>query len=328
MALASPIYVVNELLMYVISKLDTDNQNDIKNVVNTFYGDEAVSDAKSLLWEHYSSKLDRSITRRSRVKNIDDILDAIRIINVAYPDKDTLPVVFVTVRTSNLPFLCEKMSPSRESFVESRLAALELQMVEVLARPTMPIADNARLDNVSYSSRIKYGTASKPAPEPNDGHHVVPPASPPDHESGTQSRSRIAPITTKQPKQRNHTDDNSMSQAGWQTIGVRKSRRPVAVYGNKKSDGLKAPARKYECVVFNVTTGDKSEVSKRISDNDVNMIDVSRLSKGDADAHLFKACVEYKAKDTVLSSDFWPEYVGCRPFFRVRKQPNRVTNGE
>ena len=78
----------------------------------------------------------------------------------------------------------KKMSPSRESFVESRLAALELQMVEVLARPTMPIADNARLDNVSYSSRIKYGTASKP--EPNNGHHVqhvVPPASPPDHES-------------------------------------------------------------------------------------------------------------------------------------------------
>ena len=223
------------------------------------------------------------------------------------------------------------MSPSRESFVESRLAALELQMVEVLDRPTMPIADNARLDNVSYSSRIKYGTASKPASEPNDGHHmqhVVPPASPPIHESGTQSKSTIAPITTKQPHQRNHTDDNSMSQAGWQTIGVRKSRRPVAVYGNKKSDGLKAPARKYECVVFNVTTGDKSEVSKWISDNDVNVMDVSRLSKDDADAHLFNVCVEYKAKDTVLSSDLWPEYVGCRPFLELGSKSNRVTNGE
>ena len=269
-------------------------------------------------------------------KNVDDILDAIRIINVAYPDKDTLPVVFGTIRTSNLPFVCEKISPSRESFVESRLASLELQMVEVLARPTMPIADNARLDNVSYSSRIKYGTASKPisvrpVSEPNDGHHgqhVVPPASPPVHESGTQSRSTIAPNTTKQPQQRNHTNDNSMSQDGWQTIGVRKSRRPVAVYGNKKSDGLKAPALKYECVVFNVTTGDKSEVSKWISDNDLNVMDVSRLSKDDADAHLFKVCVEYKVKDTVLSSDFWPEYVGCRPFFRARKQPNRVTNEE
>ena len=100
------------------------------------------------------------------------------------------------------------------------------------------------------------------------------------------------------------------------------------MYGNKKYDGLKAPARKNECVVFNMTTGDKSEVSKRISDNDVNVMDVSRLSKDDADAHLLKVCVEYNAKDTVLSSDFWPEYVGCRPFFRARKQRNRVTNGE
>ena len=159
----------------------------IKNVVNTFYGDEVVSDAKSLLLEHYSSKLDRSITRRSKVKHVDDILDAIRIINAAYPDKDTLPVVFVAIGTSNLPFVYEKMSSSHELFVESRLAALELQMVEVLARPTMPIADNARLDNVSYSSRIKYGTATKtktvrPVSEPNDGHHVqhsVSPASTP-----------------------------------------------------------------------------------------------------------------------------------------------------
>ena len=77
----------------------------------------------------------------------------------------------------HMPFVCEKMSPSHESFVERCLAALELQMVEVLARTTMPIADNVRLDNVSYSSRIKYGTTSKPisvhpALEPNAGHHV------------------------------------------------------------------------------------------------------------------------------------------------------------
>ena len=79
-------------------------------------------------------------------QNVEDILDAILIINAAYPDKNTLPVVFVAIRTSNLPFVCEKMSPSRDSFVESRLAALELQMVEVLARPIVPRADNARLE--------------------------------------------------------------------------------------------------------------------------------------------------------------------------------------
>ena len=62
------------------------------------------------------------------VKYVDDILDGICIINAAYPDKDILPVVFVPIRASNLPFVCEKMSPSHESFVESRLAALELQV--------------------------------------------------------------------------------------------------------------------------------------------------------------------------------------------------------
>ena len=73
-------------------------------------------------------------------------------------------------------------------------------------------------------------------------------------------------------------------------IGARKSRIPVAVYADKKSDGLKAPVRKYECVVFNVTIGNKSEVSKWISDNDVNVMDASRLSKDDAAPYLFKVC--------------------------------------
>ena len=109
-----------------------------------------------------------------------------------------------------------------------------------------------------------------------------------------------------------------MSQAGWNTIGVRKSRRPVAVYGNKNCDGLKAPNRKYECVVI---AGDKSEVSKWISDYGVNVMDVSRLSKDDADARLFKVCVDYKAKDTALSSDIWPEYGGCRPFLELGSSP-------
>ena len=120
-------------------------------------------------------------------------------------------------------------------------------MVEVWARPTVPIADNARLDNVSYNSRIKHGTSKpisvRPASETNDGHHVhhvVTPDSPPVHESGTQLMSTLAPITIKQPQQRNHTDDTSMYQAGWPRIGVRKSSRPAVIYGNKTSDGLKA----------------------------------------------------------------------------------------
>ena len=32
-------------------------------------------------------------------------------------------------------------------------------------------------------------------------------------------------------------------------------------------------------------------------------------------------CVEYKAKDTVLSSKFWREYVGCQPFYWLGSSP-------
>ena len=52
--------------------------------------------------------------------------------------------------------------------------------------------------------------------------------------------------------------------------------------------------------MFNVITSDKSEVSKWFSDNDVNVMDVSRLSKVDADPHLFKVGVEYNEHCNVV----------------------------
>ena len=59
--------VVNEL-MYVISKLDGDNVMDIKKVITTLYGEEAVNDAKAALWSAYTDTLDRPVNRRSEVK--------------------------------------------------------------------------------------------------------------------------------------------------------------------------------------------------------------------------------------------------------------------
>ena len=129
MTLAKPIYAANELLMYVISKLEANNQNDIEYEMKQFL-------MRNLCCESNTApSWSAALPDGRKVKNVDNILDSIRIINVAYPDKDTLPVVFVAVRTSNLPFVCANMFPSRESFVENRLAALELQMVEVLQNP-------------------------------------------------------------------------------------------------------------------------------------------------------------------------------------------------
>ena len=39
-------------------------------------------------------------------------------------------------------------------------------------------------------------------------------------------------------------------------------------------------------------------------------MDSVSLSRDDSDVHMFTVKVHYKVKDTVLSSDFWPEFVG------------------
>ena len=41
-------YVVNELLMFMFSKLETDTSENVIHVVDGFNGDEAVSDAKAI----------------------------------------------------------------------------------------------------------------------------------------------------------------------------------------------------------------------------------------------------------------------------------------
>ena len=68
-------------------------------MITTFYGEEAVNDAKAALWFAYTDTLDRPVNRRSKVKTIDDIVKEDQQISAAYPDKDTLPVVFVALST-------------------------------------------------------------------------------------------------------------------------------------------------------------------------------------------------------------------------------------
>ena len=100
--------------------------------------------------------------------------------------------------------------------------------------------------------------------------------------------------------------------------------RPKAVYDTKQSDGLRA--RGYDSVVFNATSSDKDDVRKWMTDNSGVVMDIVSLSKDDSDVHMFKVKVHYKDKNTVLSSDFCPEFVCCRRKFIVRIQTPIMTN--
>ena len=110
-----------------------------------------------------------------------------------------------------------------------------------------------------------------------------------------------------------------------------RSRRSKAVYGTKKSEGLRAPPRGYDCVVFNVTTKDMEEVRTWMSNSGVEVMDIELLSKDDSDrpTHMFRVKVHViKDKNTVLNSGFWPECVGCRHYFYKKKMNTNKKPGE
>ena len=50
--------------MYVISKLGVNNVMDIKKVILTLYGEEAVNDTKAALWSVYTDTLDMMVLWR------------------------------------------------------------------------------------------------------------------------------------------------------------------------------------------------------------------------------------------------------------------------
>ncbi len=337
MANANMKYIVNELLMYTFSKLDTDTPVDVKDVLNSFYGDENVESAKAVLWEHFQDKLERNINRRSKLKNIEDILEAARVIGAAFPDKDALPVVFVAARTSNLPFVCQKMVPSRDISIMDRLAVLEKEMKEVRST-RMPAAPPAAVPNRDmYSQRLQLGNPQGPQMRARPGapnqqaHHAEREIRPPPTHTNVQMGAQgPEPNAGPLAERTGPYDDN-----GFRTVDYhRKRRRPQAIYGTKQSDGLKAPPRCYECVVFNVTSDKTDDVKTWMTENNVTATDVSRLSKDDRDTHMFRVKVLFKDKETVLSGEFWPEHVGCRRYTYPRvdrtreNRENNNNNGE
>lgn len=332
-------YVINELLMYVFCKLDSDNLVDLRNTLDHFYCEDAVDAAKTALWEAYSDKIGRNIQHRSKVKHLDAILEAAQTVCASFPDKATFPIVFVAVNCSNLPTCTQSANSTTADSMETRMTAVELQLKEVLANQKknvqQPVPYNPPQQQQLYSKRLEYGMQQHPlyqnpvggtlnarsvgpTPTPTSTRTVPPPAPTP------AALSTVPPAVP--PAQVPH-DPSTAEPNRWQHVTHRRpqSRRAPAVYGNKESNVLKAPERTYECVVFNVTTSNKEDIKTWVSDNGVNVLDVSRLSGDTTTRHLFHVKVPHSDKDKVASADFWPTSVGCRPYFKRKNwHTNRI----
>ena len=132
--------------MFMFSKLDTDTSEDVIHVVDGFYGDEAVSDAKAILWGQYGllAAIGRNVSRRTKQKHVEDLQDAICLMVSTYPDKSMMPYVFVTRSMINLPPSVKPATqPAMDQLpapticpLKNRLHILESQMAELLKAAT------------------------------------------------------------------------------------------------------------------------------------------------------------------------------------------------
>ena len=321
-------YVVNELLMFMFSKLNTDTSEDIIHVVDGFYGEEAVSDAKAILWGRYSllATLGRNVSRRTKQKHVEDLQDAIRLVDSTYPDKSMMPYVFVARSMVNLP---PSVKPATQPAtdqppapttcpLENRLHILESQMAELLKAATaekssrdvdcLDVTPGVATNGVrSYSEALD---GSKPPQQIRDlsGMKAV-------GESSKAGKSAIDKDEQLPPRL------NADSDGEW-TTSTRRTRKGKAVYGKKQSDVLRAAPRRFEFVVFNITNDHGTEsVRDYINNSDVNVLGIKTLTTPNAttDRLMFKVDVNYKDRDSVMDSDFWPENVGCREFYFKRK---------
>ena len=72
--------IINELLTYAIHYMNSSTINNIKKVIQQFYTEEDILEAKKLLWESCADSLgtypDRKTTkaRNASIANINDIL--------------------------------------------------------------------------------------------------------------------------------------------------------------------------------------------------------------------------------------------------------------
>ena len=86
---------------------------------------------------------------------------------------------------------------------------------------------------------------------------------------------------------------------------------------------------RHEFVVFNIPRRTEVDIVKQyIASNNVDVMDIVRLFKDDWSNQYFRVCGSYDHIEKVKVSDFWPENIGYRPFYRNRNSNNNKDDGK
>ena len=149
--MSNTVLVQNELLAFAFDSLNADHRDCTEQIIDKFYDDSAVKDAKKLIWQEYVNSLPQWQKRRvtstsAKTKDIGDIMSAVSTMDQKFSNKDELPVTFAAVKLSNVPNKQIREEPN----ILNRLQTLELQMKDVIAdRRSYAAATRAHINDMT-----------------------------------------------------------------------------------------------------------------------------------------------------------------------------------
>lgn len=306
-------YVINELLAYVFDKKDTSHENDIDKIVYKFYAEDAVKDAKKILWDNYKEKLPKweerkNTQRNAKEKNVGDILAAVKIIDQEYSGEDDLPIVFAAVMFSNIP----SQRFVADCDVRDRLKAVELQIAELMSTGTKTYAATVSATQSQQTSgqpRVVEQPMRQPMRQPITRNRPMVPQA--DHVRAENV------ITVPTDNNGGVHNDNK-----WNDVHQKKRRRTKVVYGKHNNDVIKGGHKKQELFLFSVrrsVTDDKVEEYIK-SKGTVDLISLKCVSHDESASKSYHVILHTMDMATAMDPAFWPVGVAVRRYFKKRTQ--------
>lgn len=342
-----PRLIVNELLCYAFTYIDSSSPEMLMKTIEDFYTDDDIQDAKDVLWRECHSLLDNTKPRRNscvrpatQANLVDVILKGVMFIRNSGIG---CPVQFCAADIKRLP----RFNPEEVNLqsIVNRLASLELHVrnnqdetAHNCARITVleeeknsethvsaTYASKARINTIGSSQQSSRGDQGKPTPYLTGGEQAFRSS----QDKSQRSNSEI--LTTAGDESNSHSTkspENKVSendQLEWQTQRFeRRKRIREAIKDSNVVIGTKSGGVSLECgydvrniFVFNVNKRySESDISESMKKAGTEVIKITQISHKDATNKSFKICVKRADLITVMDPDYWGEGIKCREWVR------------
>ena len=281
----------------------------METIICNFYGEEDVSEAKTLIHQYYETVIGPRPGRQNRgtktlkEKEVSDILDAMKKLDESGPQR---PVIFVAINLINLPPVSPKhqISTTIPMNLAHNVSNLETQVSELMAGQQQLMEMMKTVHVVSDKQALH----KEDSPQTTGQRKTLAPPSEVEQVKQTFASTvaaPTAPMDISRDQKRTHE---------WVKVQRNHDKnRRNAKFGSRNSDHLdfKANPRRHEFVVFNAPNGcTLDKVKSYIMENDVDVLDIKRLSKEEWNSQSFYISILFKDEPKVCEPDFWPQNIG------------------